>query len=158
MHEKTMQHTHDRNRSYLPYKGGGGAGGGGGESNLRTAFLGGGGLPHRIVCNFFPRSDPHNRTSCVNTAAHVQGGRQGTSPQGVHLLLALRLGYVDNALVTPRPAHVRQPDTRVARGPLHHGAPGLEGPLLLGVRDEVLSCKWGVFFEKRGRKNKTAVM
>ena len=51
----------------------------------------------------------------------------------VNLLLRLRVGHVDDALVPARTAHVRQADARVARGPFDNGPASLDLPLGLGV-------------------------
>lgn len=59
-------------------------------------------------------------------------------PQGVHLLLALCLGDINDALVPPRTAHVGQPDPRVAGRSLDDRTAGLKKALLFGVADEVL--------------------
>ena len=56
--------------------------------------------------------------------------------QQVHLLLRLVVGNHDHAPVAARGADVGEPDARVARGALDHGATGLERAAALGVLDD----------------------
>lgn len=104
--------------------------------------------PHRLrrVARLVPQAlgVPPRLVVVVVRVVEGDGGhgvhRGAEEAQQVDLALRLRVGHVDDQLVPPRPAHVRQPDARVARRALHHRAPRPQQPPLLRVLDHVQRC------------------